>query len=199
MKELQSLLDEYFHQSNDETKSEIEEVIWSKYGVCGHIMIMDMSGFSLVTQRYGIVYYLAMIEKMRRTVKPLIEKHSGVLVKFVADNVFASFQSAEDAINTAIDINTELANINKLSTKQWDICVSTGIDFGRYLCTDDGDVFGDAVNCASKLGEDIAHKNEILVSQKAFSTVKDTDSFLAEHVRFKISGISLEAYSISTK
>ena len=71
MKELQTLLGDYFHQSDDDNKSEIEEVIWAKYGVSGYILIMDMSGFSLVTQRYGIVYYLAMIEKMRCTVKPL--------------------------------------------------------------------------------------------------------------------------------
>ncbi|MBU2970596.1 adenylate/guanylate cyclase domain-containing protein [Pseudoalteromonas sp. C2R02] len=199
MKELQTLLGDYFHQSDDDNKSEIEEVIWAKYGVSGYILIMDMSGFSLVTQRYGIVYYLAMIEKMRCTVKPLISKNSGTLVKFVADNVFASFQSAEDAIKTAIDINNQLDEINQASSKQWDICVSTGIDYGRYLCTDDGDVFGDAVNCASKLGEDIAHKNEILVSQKAFDNISNPDSFTAEHVRFKISGISLEAYSIKAK
>ena len=60
-------------------------------------------------------------------------------------------------------------------------------------------VFGDAVNCASKLGEDFAHKNEILVSEKAFSNIKETELYLAEHVRFKISGISLEAYSIQSK
>lgn len=199
MKELQTLLGEYFHQSDYDEKSIIEEAIWSKYGVSGYILIMDMSGFSLVTQRYGIVYYLAMIEKMRCTVKPLIIQNSGTLVKFVADNVFASFQTAEDAINTAIDINKQLDEINKASSKQWDICVSTGIDYGRYLCTEDGDVFGDAVNCASKLGEDIAHKNEILVSQKAFENINKTGSFTAEHVRFKISGISLEAYSIKAK
>ena len=104
----------------------------------------------------------------------MISKNSGTLVKFVADNVFASFQSAEDAIKTAIDINNQLDEINQASSKQWDICVSTGIDYGRYLCTDDGDVFGDAVNCASKLGEDIAHKNEILVSQKAFDNISNT-------------------------
>ncbi|SFB98432.1 adenylate/guanylate cyclase domain-containing protein [Pseudoalteromonas denitrificans] len=199
MNQLQSLLSEYFHQTNDNKKSEIEEVIWSKYGVRGHILIMDMSGFSLVTQRYGIVYYLAMIEKMRVTVAPIITSNSGVLIKFVADNVFASFDCAEDAINTAVEINLALAEINKKSSKQWDICVSTGIDFGRYLRTDEGDVFGDAVNCASKLGEDIAHKNEILVSEKAFMTIDKQDLFIAEHVKFKISGISLEAYSIATK
>jgi len=199
MKQLEELLGDYYHQIEADKKSEIEELIWSKYGVSGYIMIMDMSGFSLVTQRYGIVYYLAMIEKMRCTVRPIISQNSGHLVKFVADNVFASFQSAEDAINTAIEINAQLFEINKASSKQWDICVSTGIDYGRYLCTDDGDVFGDAVNCASKLGEDIAHKNEILVSEKAFANIKNTETYLAEHVRFKISGISLEAYSIQSK
>lgn len=88
---------------------------------------MDMSGFSLVTQRYGIVYYLAMIEKMRCTVKPLISKISGTLLKFVADNEFVSFQSAENAIKTAIDINNQLDEINQASSKQWDTCIPKSI------------------------------------------------------------------------
>ncbi len=41
--------------------------------------------------------------------------------------------------------------------------------------------------------------NGILVSQKAFDNISNTDAFTAEHVRFKISGISLEAYSIKAK
>jgi class 3 adenylate cyclase len=193
---LKTQLIQYFDNSDPELKLKIEQSIWDSYGVSGHIMIMDMSGFSLVTQRYGIVYYLAMIEKMKMVVEPLITENNGVLVKFVADNVFASFDTCEDAINTAIEINAQLNEINAMSPKQWDICVSTGIDYGRYLCAEDGDVFGDAVNCASKLGEDIADKNEILVSEKSFSTLIDSANYQSEHVRFKISGISLEAHSI---
>jgi len=152
MSELHTMLNDFFCLRQKSTKSEIEEKIWKQYGIHGCVMLMDMSEFSLVTQRYGIVYYLSMIEKMKAVVRPLIESNSGTLVKYVADNVYARFNTANDAIDTAIKINETLDSINKLTPTEWDICVSTGIDYGRFLKTDDNDIFGDAVNCASKLG-----------------------------------------------
>ena len=199
MSELHTMLNDFFCLREKSTKSEIEEKIWKQYGVHGYVMLMDMSEFSLVTQRYGIVYYLSMIEKMKAVVRPLIESNSGTLVKYVADNVYARFNTANDAIDTAIKINETLDSINKLTPTEWDICVSTGIDYGRFLKTDDHDIFGDAVNCASKLGEDIAQKNEIIISKRAFENIEDKNSYLAEFVRFKISGISLEAYAIKSR
>ncbi|PCI62805.1 MAG: adenylate/guanylate cyclase [Gammaproteobacteria bacterium] len=199
MNEFQSMLNDFFHLNCEDKKSLIEEKIWSEYGVHGYIMIMDMSDFSLVTQRYGIVYYLAMIEKMRTVVAPVIKAHSGHLVKFVADNVFASFDQAQQVLDAALEINETLAALNKSTPKHWDICISTGIDYGRFLRTKDGDIYGDAVNCASKFGEDIAQKGEIIMSKRAFLNLEHRADYDAEFVRFKISGISLEAYSINHK
>lgn len=45
------------------------------------------------------------------------------------------------------------------------LCV--GIGYGRVLRIGDLDVFGAEVNAASKLGEDIAKANEVLVTQAA--------------------------------
>jgi len=196
MSEFHSMLSDFFCLKEKSEKSEIEEKVWKKYGVHGYITLMDMSEFSLVTQRYGIVYYLSMIEKMKSVVLPIIESHSGILIKYVADNVYAQFDHASNAINSAIEINQTLKKINLQTPTEWDICVSTGIDFGRFLKTEDGDIFGDAVNCASKLGEDIAQKNEIIISKKAFDLIENNDKYQAEFVRFKISGICLEAYTI---
>ena len=192
MNEFKSMLTEFFSLTDHAKKYKIEEQLWSKYGVHGYIMITDMSGFSLVTQRYGIVYYLAMIEKMRAVVEPIIKAHSGELIKFVADDVFACFDSAQDVIDCALEINSTLDQINSQTPTQWDICVSIGIDYGRFLRTEDGDIF----NCASKFGEDIAQKGEIIISKKAFANLDHTSQYNAEFVCFKISGISLEAYTI---
>ncbi|MBL4940239.1 MAG: adenylate/guanylate cyclase domain-containing protein [Colwellia sp.] len=196
MSEFHTMLSEFFCLKEQSTKSKIEEDIWKKYGVHGYVMLMDMSEFSLVTQRYGIVYYLSMIEKMKAVVRPIIESNSGSLVKYVADNVYARFDNASDAIDAAVEINETLDAINKSTPAEWDICVATGIDYGRFLKTEDGDIFGDAVNCASKFGEDIAQRNEIIISKRAFEHIDNPGKYQAKFVRFKVSGISLEAYTI---
>jgi class 3 adenylate cyclase len=48
-----------------------------------------------------------------------------------------------------------------------------GIDYGRYLRLVD-DVFGDTVNLAYKLGEDLAGRGEILVTEPVVRAVGDT-------------------------
>jgi len=196
MSEFHTLLSDFFSLKDKFLRSEIEKKIWKNYGAHGYVLLIDMSEFSLVTQRYGIVYYLSMIEKMKTVVRPIIESNSGTLVKYVADNVYAIFDSASDAIASAIEVNKTLDEINKSTPAKWDICVSTGIDYGGFLKTEDGDLFGDAVNCASKLGEDIAQKNEIIISKEAFEHIENQGDYQAEFVHFKVSGISLEAYTI---
>ena len=42
-----------------------------------------------------------------------------------------------------------------MTSEDLDIYISCGIDYGRILLVDDKDCFGDAVNRASKLGEDV--------------------------------------------
>ena len=196
MSELQVMLSDYFCIEEKSTKSEIEAEIWEKYGVHGYVLLMDMSEFSLVTQRHGIVYYLSMIEKMKAVAEPIIKSNSGNLVKYVADNLYARFDNASNAVDAAIEINETLDNINKATPSKWDICVATGIDYGNFLLTEDGDIFGDAVNCASKFGEDLAHSNEIIISKKVFEHINDVEKYPAIPVCFNISGISLDAYSI---
>lgn len=197
MFQFQNLLDEYFNQNNDSARQVIDDKIWQSFEQTGAIMIMDMSGFSLVTQRYGIVYYLSMIQRMRTICQPIVEANDGELIKFVADNVFARFKQTQDAIKAALAINLALDDINKKTPKMWDIQVSTGIDYGRYLYTDDKDVFGDSVNCASKLGEDIAASGEILVTETAMAQLPTNHGIKAELLHFKISGIALNAYKVN--
>ena len=59
------------------------------------------------------------------------------------------------------------------------------------------DFFGDPVNTASKLGEDLAGPGEILASKPAMDLVPDSSSFRGEPVRLSISGLELDAVSVS--
>lgn len=192
----QDLLMEYsLRTTSDADQQEIEQVLWDEYGAEKAVFVLDMSGFSLMVQKYGVVHYLAMIRRMQLTVEPIINSYEGSVVKFEADNCFAVFDDVESAIQTGIRINNDLREENEETPNEFNIYVSCGIDYGKILMIGGKDFFGNAVNCASKLGEDLASQGEIYVTEKAMSNVEG-GKFQSNPIDITISGIELKGHSI---
>lgn len=76
------------------------------------ILVLDMCGFSRITQSHGIIHFLAMIHQMEQAARPAIEDNGGEVVKQEADNLFAVFATAEQALQAALDILRALAAMN---------------------------------------------------------------------------------------
>src|ERR1700726_4713727 len=74
-----------------ERREEIGREIESIFGQDKAVLVLDMSGFSRTTHRYGIVHFLLMIQQMQLVTKPVIQEHGGLLVKADADNLFCLF------------------------------------------------------------------------------------------------------------
>lgn len=192
----QDLLLEYSHLSTPSQEQEgLEERLWEEFGAEKAVFILDMSGFSLTVQRYGVVHYLSMIRRMQLTVEPIINKHGGCVIKFEADNCFAVLDDVESAIKAGIEVNQALKTENENTPNEFNIHVACGIDFGKILIIDNQDFFGNAVNCACKLGEDLAGRGEIYVAQDAFDSVPK-DTFDSKVLNLNISGIQLNTRSI---
>jgi len=131
------------------------------------VMVLDMSGFSRVTQAYGIVAFLVMIMKMRGLSEPIIEAHNGDLVKAEGDNLFCLFPEVDDALGAALEIMAGLEQLNLTQPEDRQLYAAIGIGYGDVLVLEHADMFGDEVNKASKLGEDIARAGEILLTASA--------------------------------
>lgn len=174
-------------------RNEIEADIWRSYGRELAVLVLDMSGFSLLTQRHGIVYYLAMVRRMQRTVAPIVSAHGGEVVKFEADDCFAVFGHPQHAVQAALAIHETLAADPHPDM----IRVSIGIDYGKVLMVDNQDVFGNAVNRASKLGEDIAEAGETLVTREAFDTLPPALGITGKTTPMTISGIAMDVISLT--
>lgn len=195
---LHDLLLEFGRASSKDARQKISDDIWTGFGVDCSVLVWDMSGFSLVARRHGIVHYLSMVRRMQETSKPIIEEHLGLMVKFEADNGFAVFADTEAAIRASLAINQALKADNARFPSEFEIRISSGIDHGSILLAAGQDFYGDAVNTASKLGEDLAEPGEILVSSEAFELVPNQASFRAKPVNFSISGLELEAVSVES-
>ena len=192
----QDLLLEYSHLSTPSQEQQgLEQTLWDEFGDEKAVFILDMSGFSLTVQRYGVIHYLSMIRRMQLTVEPIINQYGGRVIKFEADNCFAVLDNVESAIKAGIDINKALKEENEKTPEEFNIHVACGIDYGKILIIDNQDFFGNAVNCACKLGEDLAERGEIYVAQEAFNSVPE-GQFDSKVLNLNISGIELTTRSI---
>jgi class 3 adenylate cyclase len=76
------------------------------------------------------------------------------------------------------------------------IWLAIGIAHGRILDLGGADIFGDAVNIASKLGEDTANEGDILVTADAAAQVDPPPGFRFEARRTRISALELDYYAL---
>jgi len=193
---LRALLLDYSQAGDSQGRKGVEAKIWEQYGVERTVLVVDMSGFSVLTRRHGLVHYLSMVRRMQEIVRPIIHDHAGSIVKFEADNAFAIFPDPERGLRAAIDMHEACREDNRDYPDDYDIKLACGLDHGDILLLEGKDFFGDPVNTASKLGEDLAREGETLISKPAFSTIHSKDEFSGNEVSFSISGLPLEAISL---
>ena len=194
--QFQQLLLAYSQEPDADERRRIEESIHEIFGVERAVLVLDMSGFSELSQRYGIVHYLSMVHRMQVTAEPIVTSFRGSVVKFEADNCFAVFPDSLDAIHAAVSLNLAFDAENILVADDLDIHIACGIDYGEVLLLDGRDFFGNAVNRASKLGEDIAHAGEILVTREAMNRVDAGAGIEFTPLTLAISGIEIDACAL---
>jgi class 3 adenylate cyclase len=195
MERLYTLLDRYL-QAPAEELSTIEAEIWERLGVEKVVFVLDMSGFSRLVRRFGIVHFLAMVRRMQTVTRPIVVAHGGENLKYEADNLFAVFDRAEAAARAALEIVHTFRSLNMATDDARDIHVSIGIDRGRVLLVPGKDMFGDAVNVASKLGEDVAGHDEILLSAAAAADLPADAAWRVEPRTYSVSGLAVEAVAL---
>ena len=179
-----------------EERHQIESSLWDEFGAEYAVFVLDMSGFSMLTRKYGIVHYLSMVRRMQMTTEPIVKSYGGFMIKYEADNCFAVFPDPLSAVNAAIAMQHAFAAANLLTSEDLDIHISCGIDYGKILIVGHEDCFGDPVNRASKMGEDLAVAGEVLVTREAMQMIPADAGIKAREMNVSISGINIPAYSI---
>ncbi len=177
-------------------RHKIEATLWAEYGAEYAVFVLDMSGFSLLTRKYGIVHYLSMVRRMQLTTEPIVKAYGGSMIKYEADNCFAVFPDPLSAVNAAIAMQHAFSAANLLTSDDLDIHIACGIDYGKILVVGHEDCFGDPVNRASKMGEDLACSGEILVTREAMQMIPAEAGIKAREMNVSISGITIPAYMI---
>jgi len=195
-KKFQELLLNFSQSEVADERYKIEDCLWDEFGAEYAVFVLDMSGFSLLTRKYGIVHYLSMVRRMQLTTKPIVKSYDGSMIKYEADNCFAVFPDPLSAVNAAIAMQHAFRAANLLTSDDLDIHISCGIDYGKVLIIGHEDCFGDPVNRASKMGEDVACNGEILITKEAMQMIPAEAGIKAREMNVSISGITIPAYMI---
>lgn len=167
----------------------IEALIRKTFQVTRTALVLDMTDFSISVRRTGILPHLALIRRMQVLARTPIVDAGGEIVKHDADNVFAVFPEAAQALAAAEAIQRQLAGQGLETADGRSVGASIGIDVGDILLIRETDFFGDAVNIASRLGEDLAARGEILVSERAWVAAGKPPGY--EATEYVVSGMPI--------
>lgn len=153
------------------------------------IMFTDIAGYSALSQRNEALA-LELLDEHRKILRPFFEKHEGQEIETAGDSFFVEFNSAVEAANCAIEIQTELHDRNKSEPPDRQINLRIGLHIGDVVHMDNH-VHGDGVNIAARV-QPLAKPGEICVSEDVARQIMNKINYpLVKIGRGKLKNISM--------
>ena len=138
------------------------------------VMFTDMVGYTALTQR-DESFAMTLLEEHRSIVRPFFPRHNGREVKTIGDAFLVEFDSALEAVRCAFDIQQSLHELNNNRPADKKVQLRIGVHLGDVIHSD-GDVYGDAVNIASRI-EPLAPPEGICISEEVQRQVRNKFEF----------------------
>ena len=129
-------------------------------GAVHTILFSDVEGSTSLTERLGDAKGREVLRTYERIVREALWAHSGSEVKATGDGFMASFTSATQALECAVDMQRAFAAHNESAEEP--IRVRIGLNAGEPIAEDE-DLFGTAVNMAARIAAQ-AEGGKILVA-----------------------------------
>lgn len=176
----------------------VEREILQRYQDDCAVLVLDSSGFTRLTQEHGIIHFLSLVVALHDMLKPVTKRNEAISCWGLSDNLIAVFPTAHMALRCAVEMQQTVAQHNLLRNPAERLKVSIGVGCGKMLRVGCENVFGDPMNQACKLGEDIARADEILITEAVYKEAHPKMSGLAYEPRqTNASGVELRYYSVS--
>jgi class 3 adenylate cyclase/tetratricopeptide (TPR) repeat protein len=149
------------------------------------VLFADISGSTGLGESLDPEPLRRVLSRFFTEMKLVVERHEGVVTKFIGDAVLAIFgipvtheDDALRAVRAATEMRAKLAVLNEEFASSWGVTVAvrTGVNTGEVLAAEPGAaeslVVGDAVNIAARL-EQVAEPGEILIGEDTYRLVHD--------------------------
>jgi adenylate cyclase len=166
----------------------IDERIWNLFGEQMAVMFTDLTGFSRGVDEFGIIHFLQIIYEHNQLLLPIVADHDGILIKQEADSFLIVFRQARNAMTCAVEMQRACQRLSSRRRPEEHILLCVGVGFGPVLRIGDRDVFGSEVNAASKLGEDLATSDQILVTDAVREAAGEIEGLIFQPVSLTVPG-----------
>lgn len=154
------------------------------------IMFADIMGYTAMMQE-NEVQAMRSREKFRKALDREIMAHHGQIIQYSGDGALCSFNSAIDAVRSAIAIQKEMRDDPRVPLR-------IGIHSGDVM-VDEKNIYGDGVNIASRI-ESFAVAGGIFISAKVYDEIKNQNNIEAVSLgTFELKNVKqpLEIYAVS--
>lgn len=126
------------------------------------VLFADVSGSTKLYETAGDSVAHAAIEKCIGIMRDKTVQAQGKVIKTIGDEVMSQFPTADAAADAAIEMQLAISELPPVGKTQLGIRI--GFNYGPVV-ERDGDVFGDAVNLASRLSH-VATKAQIITARE---------------------------------
>lgn len=131
------------------------------------IMFTDMVGYTALMQQ-NEQQAKTNRDRHREVLNTAIRQNSGSILQYYGDGTLSIFNSAVDAVSSAVNIQKQLQKDPKIPLR-------IGIHTGDVVHDDEG-IYGDGVNIASRI-ESLAIPGSVLISGKVYDEIKNHQQF----------------------
>jgi class 3 adenylate cyclase/DNA-binding winged helix-turn-helix (wHTH) protein/tetratricopeptide (TPR) repeat protein len=122
------------------------------------IMAADVAGYSALMEANEQATIQRLQIVLSRIVRPAVTSHGGKIVKLMGDGMLSRFDSALDATQSALEIQTRLSEVDP------ELKLRIGLHLGDVMVSGN-DILGDGVNIACRL-ETLAQPGGIIASRQ---------------------------------
>jgi class 3 adenylate cyclase len=129
------------------------------------IMFIDMQGYTRRSARQTVDEMKLFHDELHGFVNTNLQKWTGVLVKTLGDGFLARFDSPTQAVQCGLEMQKKLESRNAQMVNPDNLVhFRIGINTGDVGIDENGDLFGDPVNIASRI-QSFAEPNEVYISE----------------------------------
>lgn len=126
------------------------------------VLFADVSGSTKLYETAGNAVAHAAVESCVNIMRQKTLAAKGRVIKTIGDEVMSAFHNADDAADAAIEMQLAISELPPVGNTTLGIRI--GFNYGPVV-ESEGDVFGDAVNLASRLAA-VATKGQIITARE---------------------------------
>ena len=127
------------------------------------ILFADVVGSTQLYERLGDAKAREMVSRCLEIMRAATENNQGSVIKTMGDEVMATFQTADDAMNAARRMQEQITQDASLAHDGGHVAIRIGCHFGPVV-QEHRDIFGSAVHTANRMTSQ-AKANQIITTQ----------------------------------